>query len=108
MTTPRLHQEDPAAAAEAVREIADRIRKEVGKVIVGQEEVLEEVLLAIFCGGHVIIVDGAVGTWHHGNAGGGGRCASRDLVPHLLDHLCCGTDEHDALFCASAGKTGVL
>lgn len=55
MTTPRLHQEDPAAAAEAVREIADRIRKEVGKVIVGQEEVLEEVLLAIFCGGHVII-----------------------------------------------------
>jgi len=55
MTTPRLHQEDPAAAAEAVREIADRIRQEIGKVIVGQEEVLEEVLLAIFCGGHVII-----------------------------------------------------
>ena len=55
MTTSRLHQEDPVAAAEAVREIADRIRKEIGKVIVGQEEVLEEVLLAVFCGGHVII-----------------------------------------------------
>lgn len=50
-----LHEEDAAAAAEAVREIADRIRKEVGKVIVGQEEVVEEVLLAIFCGGHAII-----------------------------------------------------
>ena len=55
MSTSPLHQEDPVAAAEAVREIADRIRKEVGNVIVGQEEVLEEVLLAIFCGGHAII-----------------------------------------------------
>ena len=55
MSTSPLHQEDPVAAAEAVREMADRIRNEVGKVIVGQEEVLEEVLLAIFCGGHAII-----------------------------------------------------
>ena len=55
MTHSGLHQEDPVAASAAVREIADRIRAEVGKVIVGQEEVLEEVLLAIFCGGHAII-----------------------------------------------------
>ena len=55
MTTPPLHQDDEAAATAAVREIADRIRSEVGKVIVGQEEVVEEVLLAIFCGGHAII-----------------------------------------------------
>ena len=55
MTESSLHQEDPVAAATAVREIADRIRGEVGKVIVGQEEVVEEVLLAIFCGGHAII-----------------------------------------------------
>ncbi len=55
MTTPPLHQDDEAAATAAVREIADRIRGEVGKVIVGQEEVVEEVLLAIFCGGHAII-----------------------------------------------------
>jgi len=55
MTDSMLHQEDPVAAAAAVRTVADRIRAEVGKVIVGQEEVLEEVLLAIFCGGHAII-----------------------------------------------------
>lgn len=55
MTDSMLHQDDPVAAATAVRTIADRIRTEVGKVIVGQEEVLEEVLLAIFCGGHAII-----------------------------------------------------
>ncbi len=55
MTDSMLHQEDPVAAATAVRTVAERIRAEVGKVIVGQEEVLEEVLLAIFCGGHAII-----------------------------------------------------
>ncbi len=55
MTDSMLHQDDPVAAAAAVRTIADRIRTEVGKVIVGQEEVLEEVLLAVFCGGHAII-----------------------------------------------------
>jgi MoxR-like ATPase len=55
MTDSMLHQEDPVAAAAAVRTVAERIRAEVGKVIVGQEEVLEEVLLAIFCGGHAII-----------------------------------------------------
>ena len=55
MINAQLHHEDPAEAAVAVRTIADRIRGEVSGVIVGQEEVLDEVLLAIFCGGHAII-----------------------------------------------------
>ena len=55
MSKSALHHEDPAEAALAVREHADRIRQEVSGVIVGQDEVLDEVLLSIFCGGHAII-----------------------------------------------------
>ena len=55
MTDSRLHQTDPAAAAAEVQNAFERIRTEVRKVIVGQEEVVEEVLIAIFCGGHAII-----------------------------------------------------
>ena len=38
-----------------VRTSYEKIIQEVHKVIVGQDEVLEEVLLAVFCGGHAII-----------------------------------------------------
>ena len=55
MTDSRLHQTDPAASAAEVQNAFERIRTEVRKVIVGQEEVVEEVLIAIFCGGHAII-----------------------------------------------------
>ena len=40
------------------REFSDKfslIRKEVGKFIVGQDEVVENVLIAILCGGHVLL-----------------------------------------------------
>jgi MoxR-like ATPase len=55
MTDPKLHQDDPAASASEVQNVFNRIRSEVQKVIVGQEDVIEEVLIAIFCGGHAII-----------------------------------------------------
>jgi len=55
MTDSRLHQDDPAASAIEVQNAFERIRNEVRKVIVGQEETVEEVLIAIFCGGHAII-----------------------------------------------------
>ena len=55
MTDSRLHQPDPAASAIEVQNAFERIRNEVRKVIVGQEETVEEVLIAIFCGGHAII-----------------------------------------------------
>jgi len=55
MSNAKLHHEDPAEAALEVRSIADGIRREVSGVIVGQDEVLDEVLLSIFCGGHAII-----------------------------------------------------
>ena len=37
------------------REQAEAIRNEVGKVIVGQREILEGVLVALFAGGHVLV-----------------------------------------------------
>jgi len=43
-------------AVEAFRKKYDQLTKEVGKVIIGQHEVLKDVLIAIFSGGHVLLV----------------------------------------------------
>jgi len=58
MTTTPRDASDPATptgAVEEVRHAARRISEEVHKVIVGQDEVLDEVLLAMFCGGHTVV-----------------------------------------------------
>jgi len=41
---------------EPVRNMYDRLREEVGHVIVGQDEVVEQLLISIFCRGHSIVV----------------------------------------------------
>jgi MoxR-like ATPase len=46
---------DVAAAAERVAEGRARILAEIRKVIVGQEEVIDQVLIALFTGGHCLI-----------------------------------------------------
>ena len=33
----------------------DTLRKEIGKVIVGHEDIVENVLVCLFCGGHVLL-----------------------------------------------------
>tara|TARA_B100000809_G_scaffold259026_1_gene303251 strand:- start:3237 stop:4391 length:1155 start_codon:yes stop_codon:yes gene_type:complete len=43
-------------AVEKLRESYDRIRAELGKVIVGQDEVLEQILISIFARGHSLLV----------------------------------------------------
>ena len=42
---------------EQVKEIAGRIVDEVSKIIVGKDEQLRVVIMAVFCGGHVLIDD---------------------------------------------------
>ena len=42
--------------ANALVEKYGRLRKEIGKVVVGQEEVVHNTLLSIFCQGHVLLV----------------------------------------------------
>ena len=38
------------------RETADQIRKEIHSGIVGQEEVIDELILCLFCGGHSLLI----------------------------------------------------
>ncbi len=47
---------DAEAAAREVTDASARVTAEVHKVIVGQDEVLAELLLALFCGGHALVV----------------------------------------------------
>jgi MoxR-like ATPase len=46
---------DDLAAVEQLRGAHDRIRADLGKVIVGQDRVIEELLIALFAGGHCIL-----------------------------------------------------
>ncbi|MEI6787770.1 MAG: MoxR family ATPase [bacterium] len=41
---------------EQMRQSMDAIRKEVGKVIIGQEDVLNEILMCIIAGGHALLI----------------------------------------------------
>ena len=51
-TTPAV---DIESASRTVKDAYERIRSEVHKVIVGQEEVLEQATLSMFCGGHAVV-----------------------------------------------------
>jgi len=46
---------DIEAQARQFRENADRLRAEIGRVIVGQQEIVEGLLAAVFAGGHVLL-----------------------------------------------------
>ena len=47
---------DPDEAVHQVTAAYERVAGEVHKVIVGQEAVLDELLIALFCGGHTLVV----------------------------------------------------
>jgi len=58
MTEPITHDQpapDDVAAAQQLREAGARIRGELRKVIIGQDRVVEELLIALFAGGHCIL-----------------------------------------------------
>jgi MoxR-like ATPase len=46
-----------AASAAAVQEVADRVRANVARVIIGKESVIELLLVALLCEGHVLLED---------------------------------------------------
>ena len=52
---PEALQDADLAAVERLRTAYAALRAELGKVIVGQEEVLEQMLIALFAGGHCIL-----------------------------------------------------
>ncbi|MDB5327830.1 MAG: MoxR-like ATPase [Phycisphaerales bacterium] len=47
---------DELAAVEKLQKAYHDLRAELGKVIVGQEQVIEELLIALFCRGHVLLM----------------------------------------------------
>ncbi len=55
MTSPAVPASD-VQAVEQLRAAHRRLRDEIGKIIVGQEEVLDQLLMAIFCRGHALLV----------------------------------------------------
>jgi len=50
-----VRSQDPVKALVEAKEAFDALRGEIHKVIVGQDAVLQEILLAIFCGSHAIV-----------------------------------------------------
>ncbi len=44
------------ALVESAREGREKLLAEIRKVIIGQEELLEQVLVALFAGGHVLLI----------------------------------------------------
>ena len=53
--TTAIHEDD-VRAVETMKAAHDRIRAEIHKVIVGQEGVIEELLTALFAGGHCLLI----------------------------------------------------
>ena len=50
------HHHDPQKIVESVQHAARQLYGEVGKVVVGQQKVVEQVCTALFCRGHVLLV----------------------------------------------------
>ena len=47
---------DDLAIGEQAREGREKLLTEIRKVIIGQEELLDQVLVALFAGGHVLLI----------------------------------------------------
>ena len=48
-------QEQVKKDCHAFRETFDALRTEIGKVIVGHQDIVEDVLISLFSGGHVLL-----------------------------------------------------
>jgi len=51
-----LNYANDIEAAKALREYSDKLRKAIAKVIVGQDEVVDKLIIAILCNGHSLLV----------------------------------------------------
>jgi len=47
---------DPESAAREVMAAHQRVKTEIHKIIIGQDQVVDELLMAILCGGHALVV----------------------------------------------------
>ena len=56
VSAPPPASDDDLAALERLRDAYEAIRKEIGRVIVGQQEVIEQLLIAVLSRGHCVLV----------------------------------------------------
>src|SRR5688572_26192556 len=49
------HAEDDVAVVQRLREARDRVKHEVGKVVVGQAEIIDSLLIGLLCRGHILL-----------------------------------------------------
>jgi len=56
MSASKVQAAEPEEAVREVREAFEALRAEIRKVIVGQDEVVEQLLLSMFCRGHALVV----------------------------------------------------
>jgi MoxR-like ATPase len=57
MTRDTKERETATAAATAIQEVGNRVKANIGKVIVGKEDVVDLVLVALFSDGHLLFED---------------------------------------------------
>src|ERR1700735_1194495 len=56
VTTAPLSDKDDLTRLKLLRDSYDAMRNEIGRVVIGQEAVIEELLVAVFARGHCILV----------------------------------------------------
>ena len=50
-----MNEKEVEAQCREFREMFEALRREIGKVIVGHEEIVDDVLISLFSGGHVLL-----------------------------------------------------
>ncbi|MFB3430996.1 MAG: AAA family ATPase [Phycisphaerales bacterium] len=53
---PAIQATEPEHAIEQVKDAHTKLRAEIAKVVVGQDEVVDLMLMTLFCGGHALVV----------------------------------------------------
>ena len=51
----KLSEKDVSARVEAFQESYRRIKQEISRMIVGQEDIIDGILICLFCGGHALL-----------------------------------------------------
>jgi MoxR-like ATPase len=54
-TNPSPNGNDDVAAIAKLREARDRVKQEMGRVVVGQHEIIDSLLISLLCRGHVLL-----------------------------------------------------
>ena len=53
---PEVSPHEDLQAVEQLKTAYDQIVAEIGKVIIGQREIVDQLLIALLCGGHCLLV----------------------------------------------------